>query len=172
MRFRKSLPPELARPIPHPDGPGAPSYLVREWIKRFRLLLKHYGIKESEPDRWASLLFELARDCIPGFQLEKANKNRGGRPKKRAIRISRRVLQALKRETFYKNLIHFHEIGEVQLRKRGMRVTRKGAVEAGIRHFYADLGVTLSEREIRNKTSEWAKRLPEAEKFVQKLSKT
>ncbi len=176
MRSRKSLPPELLRPIPLPDEPLSASYLAsyltREWVKRFRHLLKHYGIKESEPDKWVLLLLKLACDHIRGFQLEEANRRRGGRPRKQAIRISRRTLQALRRKKLHDNILLAELIGEDRLRERGVRVTKKAAIEEGIRFMPALFGVRASEWRIRQTAAAWAKRLPEAEKFVPKSSKT
>ena len=163
------MPRELTRPIPRPSGPVTQAFLAREWINRFRILLRHYGIEESAPDKWASLLLRLALDYIPGFRLRKANK--GGRPRKRAIRISKRARQAKTRRKFYDDILLAHLIGAVRLQEKGIRVTGRSAIEEGIGFLPALFGNPTS-GQIKQTAVDWAKRLAVAEKFVQKSSET
>src|SRR6266852_2099716 len=89
MKSRKPLPPELVQPIALPSEPFTDKYVFDEFLKRLRLLLKHYDIDEMDSARWAKLSFQLARDFVPGFQLENRRKRRRGRPPKHALTIQR-----------------------------------------------------------------------------------
>lgn len=181
MKPRKPLPPELMLPIRRPDESVSESnrrsYLIGEWVKRFQLLRKHYGIKESEPDaeKNAQLLLELARDYIPGFQLEDA-KRRGGRPREQAIRLSKRARQATRREKLYGSIFLAHLVGEGILKERNVRVTKSAAIREGLKAFPSlfvpPRSKPLESLQIRDMATAWAKRLPEAERFVQKSAKT
>jgi hypothetical protein len=109
---------------------------------------------------------------VPGFQLEKQKQSRGGRPRKRAIRVNRRVLQTIRREAFYKRILEARSVGREQLQARGARLTEKAALEAGIRSNPAKFGVPTSDLKIRKTAAVWAKRLSKANKLLRESSKT
>lgn len=77
---------ELARPIPYREALAAALLDEKEWrteieSDRLLLLLKHYGIEITNPNRWLALALHLARDHVPGFRI--SDKRGPGRPRTR-----------------------------------------------------------------------------------------
>jgi hypothetical protein len=52
-----------------------------EWVKRFGLLVAHYGVDISQPGAWEALAINLAYHHVPGLQLEPVWPT--GRPKEK-----------------------------------------------------------------------------------------
>jgi hypothetical protein len=73
MTDRKSLPPILDEPI------SPPSVLDNDFSARFRAdvdkrwdaLFDHYGIDRADPNAWMDMSFELAKEYVPGFSVER-----------------------------------------------------------------------------------------------------
>ena len=123
-------------------------------------LLDHYKIRRDDPHRWLKLSRALALSHVPAFRFE------GLLTSTLATLMKRKKGRGAPRRWYQRNyemLLDVRRLGEVELRKRGAKVTDRAALEA----YMTSLG--FSKRDIRELAMSLSKRLSEARKAVRKI---
>lgn len=194
MKTRKQLPAELRRPISNQEVSGAIANLPNDELiamrslKRDELanrmlakvqapklvaLLHWYEVPVDDPNCWALLAFELARDFIPGLSL--APPPSSWKPAPLTLQAYYKLRPARGRprkwtEFDYRILVQQHSETKATLRARNphSRITDRQAMEEVVKRQLAERGETRAGYRIRNEASKLAKRLSEARNFVRK----
>lgn len=156
----------LARRIP--NCPGADEAFRELEDDLLALLVKHYGIGSTDPDKWRSLALSLARDHVPAFSI---HTKRGLRHSKVKSDPLLELMFGPKRgrgsprkwtEDKYAALLEYVEARKGELSDgKNVRITDKDAISKSIRFLKTlkkNTGVPY-----------WQKRLSEARRKIPKI---
>jgi hypothetical protein len=77
----------LAEPICEPTGSGILPLpeeerrrrIIKQWVQKLDLLADHYGIDQSDPEKWRLVCLYLALDFVPGMQVGLSRPPKPGR---------------------------------------------------------------------------------------------
>ena len=144
----------------------------RKYLSKMLLLLQHYQIDPSSPNRWFILALELASDHVPGFEI--AEYHRGpGRPRKKSFKPTSSGSPGRKKKWTDEDAKGF--VGLIERRKLnlelkyGRKVKDKETLELFIKE-YAKKNKRSVQRELSEKLPYFQKKLSECRRKIREIN--